>query len=196
MTRSTGNSKHSSSLHPRRDPSSGRRGAGQRVRTTTKLTAPATPIVGKGSRWATGRDVALALVMAIGLSTVFLSPLRFSGTSVPAAVPVSGERVLGASISVPLTVTVSIKNGEQVWRTSVTPTTEMLAEVLARAANVAGSTFEYQSRGSSIYLTRFLDLPDDTTGMWIVRVNGVAVSDLSQVTLEQADEITVERRVI
>lgn len=218
MTRSTGNSKRSSSLRsafakatvdkPRRDPSlrqaqgglSGRRGEPVRKRWVAKAPSPVVAVVAvapvSASRWATGRDVVLALVMAVGLSTVFLSPLRFSHSVAPVATPEASERVLGESISVPLTVTVTIRNDGQVWRTSVTPTTGTLAEVLARSASDAGSSFEYLSRGSSIYLSRFLDLPDDAAGSWTVRVNGAAVTDLSQPVLEQGDEITVERQAI
>lgn len=187
MKRSSGNSKASNS------PVRKRRVAKQAF-SAAITDVPVQPAV--SSRWATGRDVVLALVMAIGLSTVFLSPLRFSPQVASDKPTESPERVLGASITIPLAVSVIIKNDRQEWRSSVTPITGTLAEVLARSANAAGSTFEYSSRGSSIYLTRFLNLRDDQTGVWVVRVNGIAVTDLSQSFLEQADEITVERQAI
>lgn len=145
------------------------------------------------ARWSTGRDVVLALVMAIGLSTVFLSPLRFSADATESSTTtVTPGRILGESIVIPLKVPVSIHLRDQRWQVITSPRFGMLAEALSQAAGAAGSSFEYMSRGSSIYLLRFMKVADDTTGVWIVSINGVATTDLSSPSLEQGDEVVIE----
>jgi len=131
------------------------------------------------------RDVVLALLMAIGLSTVFLSPLRFTGVSVASApTTVGGGRILGEAVTVPLSVQVSIHQGDQQWRVMTSPRGGTLAEALGQAAGAVGSSFAYLSRGSSIYLQQFMNVTNDLTGSWVVRVNGLSISDLSSRPLE------------
>lgn len=144
------------------------------------------------SKSTNGRDMFLALLMAVGLSTVFLSPLRLATvtTDVPESVAKPG-RVLGESVVVTLRVPVSIRLNGQEWKISTAPKYGLLAEVLGQAASAVGTSFEYTSRGSSIYLQRYFKIPDDVTGSWVVSVNGVAVTDLSSRLLEQGDEVRV-----
>lgn len=148
-------------------------------------------VVARNEPVAVWRDVALALVMALGLSSVFLTPLR---TNVPTTTPTGPGRVLGASVTVPLVVEVTLKLDGWTDRSSVEPRDGTLIEVLADVARRRQSTLEYRSRGQSIYLTRFLGRADDTNGVWEVSVNGLSVVDLAQPTLIQGDEVTIEYR--
>ncbi len=141
------------------------------------------------------RDVGLALVMAVGLSTVFLSPLRFSSsTTAVKSTAVTSGRILGNSITVPLTIPVTVRLWSSEWRTVTAPKYGTLTEALSQAAAASQSSFEYVSRGSSIYLQRYLGLSDDLSGRWEVRVNGVLVADLSARPLEQGNEVTLTRQ--
>ncbi|MEK7637369.1 MAG: hypothetical protein AAB402_03230 [Patescibacteria group bacterium] len=140
------------------------------------------------SRRVLWRDIGLTLVMVSGLSMVFLSPFLSANRSMTTA----PDRILGAATAASLTVPVTVRSGDQVRRLISRPQYGTIAEALGQAA--AGSSFEYTSRGSSIYLRRFLNLSNDVTGGWQVRVNGVLVADLSLRSLEQGDQIAVERQ--
>ncbi|MEK7537884.1 MAG: hypothetical protein AAB619_02850 [Patescibacteria group bacterium] len=140
------------------------------------------------SRRAPWRNIGLTLVMTGGLLTVFLSPFLLADRSATA----TPGRILGAATAASLTVPVTVRSGDQVRRLISRPQYGTIAEALGQAA--AGSSFEYTSRGSSIYLRRFLNLSNDVTGGWQVRVNGVLVADLSLRSLEQGDQIAVERQ--
>lgn len=148
-----------------------------------------TPVGGQ-SRRALWTDLSLALIMATGLTTAFFSPLRLT-TSKADAPPVG--RVLGASTAVPLTVPVTVYLEGQRWQYLAQPKSGWLVEVLSWVAAQQQSTFDYLSRGSSMYLHRFLNIADDVSGSWVVRVNGLPVTDLSQVNLQQGDEVVIER---
>ncbi len=150
----------------------------------------ARPTMPPPSRRAPWRNIGLTLVMAGGLSTVFLSPFLLANRSATA----TPGRVFGAATVAPLTVPVTVRSGDRVWRLTVRPQYGTIAEALGQAAAVTQSSFEYTSRGSSIYLRRFLNLSNDVTGGWQVRVNGVLVADLSLRSLEQGDQIAVERQ--
>lgn len=75
----------------------------------------------------------------------------------------------------------------------MTPAPGTLVEVLSKMATAAGSTMEYRSLNTSMYLTKFLGLGDDATGRWRVSINGVTVTDLSLPVLQQGDDIRIER---
>lgn len=126
------------------------------------------------------RDIALALLLAAGLSTAFLAPTQtqhVTENSVP------HPRVLGSSITIPLTVTVAVHAGDIDWRGSIRPVHGTLVEAIAAAASLSGTTFSYSSRGTSIY-------PQEQS---IIHLNGVLVNDLSLPILHQSDTITLEQ---
>ncbi len=135
------------------------------------------------------RDAILALVMAAGLSTVFLSPFHIASTI--KSVPTSG-RILGEATTVPLHIEVVVSDAAQTKRVTVYPTTGTIAQALGQAAAQLQTSFDYTSRGASIYLADFDALPNAVTGTWTVRVNGAAITDLSQQSLAQGDQLTLD----
>lgn len=141
------------------------------------------------SRWSSVTDVGLALVLAAGLSTVFLSPVR-QARPVPASTPSIGK-ILGATISIPLSVPVTISvNGER-NRFVTFPTHGHIAEVLASAAGQAQSSMTYSSRGNSVYLESFLGYSNTASRAWVVTCNGSPVLDLASRQLLQGDELSL-----
>jgi hypothetical protein len=89
----------------------------------------------------------------------------------------------------PLRVSVSVMSPTDTWRTDVQPKQGTVVEALALAAQQAHWPFSYTSRGSSIYLDKF---GPDPVMRWTVRLNGVAITDLTQATLRQGDSLTLE----
>lgn len=134
------------------------------------------------------RDVALALVMALGLTSAFFLPMRS-----PTATPAEG-RVLGAETAGPLTVTVNVHYDTQTVRLDLQPVPATVTNVLAMTAAAMRSSFSYTSRGSAIYLQRFLGQADDASGVWAVQWNGQLLTDLSQLLLGNGDELTIIRQ--
>lgn len=194
MTRSNGKLK-SSKLANRHRAAKQFEGALTVFRPTVVPKLTSQKVVQSTAPWATSRDMVLAFIMALGLSAVFLSPFRFSRLlQADSKTPKTGGQVLGVSISVPLAVQVVIQQADQEWRSMTYPRTGMIAEALSQAAGAAGSSLQYQSRGSSIYLQRLLNLGDDVSGSWMVSVNGAVVTDLSLRSLEQGDEVRAEWR--
>lgn len=139
------------------------------------------------SRWSSVTDVALALVLAAGLSTVFLSPVRQAR---PVPTPSVGK-ILGATISIPLSVPVTISvNGER-NRFVTFPTHGHIAEALASAAGQAQSSMTYSSRGNSVYLESFLGYSNTITQAWVIACNGAPLLDLASRQLMQGDELSL-----
>jgi hypothetical protein len=135
------------------------------------------------------RDVLAALLIAVGLSTVFLSPLTHPNGD-------SREKILGQSIVVPLTVPVTLVNHGNTQTILTYPKYGTLPEALGQAAADQGTNFYYTTRGSSAYLWRFFNQVNDATGGWAVTVNGLVVTDLLSINLRQGDQITAERMVL
>lgn len=129
----------------------------------------------------------LALLLATGLSATFLSPFRYAA---PVAQAQPG-RILGESIVVPLHITVVVQQPDHRWEVTTYPSSGTITEALAQAAGSAQGTLSYVSRGSSIYLQRFMGSANDTTGRWVTRVNGEALTDLSLRQLIQGDEVSI-----
>lgn len=153
---------------------------------------PVVATMKQATRWSTSRDVMLALFLAIGLSSAFFSPLRPRSIAVTPTRTSTG-RILGATTTEPLTINVVATRDQSEWRQTMTPAPRTLIEALSKIATAAGSTMEYRSLNTSMYLTKFLGLGDDTTGRWRVSINGVTVTDLSLPVLQQGDEIRIER---
>ena len=131
--------------------------------------------------------VVLSAILAVGLCSVFIWPLvRWSQPDEP-----TGGTVLGQTISVPLRVEVQVKLDNQTSIMTVSPVHGTLTEVVALTANQASTSFLYQSRGSSIYLSEFAGRTDNQTGHWIVAVNGLTQPDLSQAELRQGDRVLI-----
>lgn len=145
------------------------------------------------SRSSAHRDVLLAVLMAAGLSTVFLSPLRFSkvATTNVQVEPAAG-RILGESIVRPLSVSVTvILSLNQRWQTNASPKTGMIAEALSQVAGRYNRSFTYNSRGDSAYLQSFFNVMNDATGSWSLRLNGLLLNDMNAQYLKQGDELTL-----
>lgn len=130
--------------------------------------------------------------MAVGLTTVFLSPLRVAPTAKETPSTPAAGRILGENIIIPLQVSVSVRMDASQWQTSVSPKNGTLTEALSQVAGAARKPFTYFSRGDSMYLQGFFGRNNDAGGSWVVSVNGLAVSDLSSKALEQGDELLVE----
>lgn len=197
--KSSGSLKHSkasTTIRRRKTPLANRRTGMSRspgITPAQPITMAIAPALSDGpSRWATSRDVVLALVMAVGLTTVFLSPLRVAPTVKETSTTPPAGRILGENIVVPLRVSVSVRMDAHQWQTTVTPQSGTLAEALSQVAGAAHESFTYFSRGESMYLQGFFGRNNDAGGSWVVSVNGLPVSDLSSQALEQADEILVE----
>ncbi len=149
------------------------------------------------SHWATGRDVVLALFMTIGISAVFIFPGRAAHFNVTTPkVAVTREQVLGESIALPLTIPVIMYIGGERSLISTSPKNGTLIEAVSQAAAERGGSLTYVSRGESIYLRSFLNISNDETGSWEIRVNGLVAADISVQTLEQGDEVTITRLTI
>ncbi len=107
----------------------------------------------------------------------------------PVAATLSQGRVLGAAVTVPLNIPVTITHDHQTQRIVAHPLSGTVVESLTQVAAVMQSTFTYTSRGSSIYLQEFLGLQNSTTATWKIFINGAQVTDLTNHTLEQGDDI-------
>ncbi len=98
--------------------------------------------------------------------------------------------ILGVSATQPLQVTVTVSAPFSHASATTILSTGTLTEALARAASALNSSLGYTSRGSSIYLTSFLETSNSPAGHWGIAVNGAPVTDLSLVTLNQGDQVT------
>lgn len=147
---------------------------------TTEVNASSGPLDWKA--------LVMAGLLALGFSSTFLSPvLRIQ------APQRSGGQILGDSGSRPLTVPVTVTNG-QTMTIQTRPASGTVTDALARAAAQLGGSLMYSSRGSSIYLQEYLKTPNDATGQWKVELNGLPLTDLSRPGLTQGDVLTIERQ--
>jgi len=139
------------------------------------------------------RDVAMALLMAVGLSTVFLTPFRFSKVAtIDTPIEQKSGRILGESIVMPLSIPVTVLlSPEQRWETTVSPKTGMIAEALGQVAGRFDRSFTYNSRGDAAFLQSFFTVMNDATGSWSLRLNGLLLTDMNTQYLEQGDELTL-----
>lgn len=135
----------------------------------------------------------MALLMAAGLSTIFLSPLRFSKVATADVTsPSTSGRILGESIDIPLSVPMTIVlSAEQRWETTVSPKSGMIAEALGQVAGRFNRSFTYNSRGDAAFLQSFFNVMNDATGSWSLRLNGLLLTDMNAQYLEQGDELTL-----
>lgn len=153
------------------------------------------PVMPYPPNWHQHRNMWLAVTVTVGLFMAFLtfdSPASNLLLSMATHNP-PGGRILAASNTVPLHVTVRVQFGATSWTTTAQPTYGTIPEVLASIANQTRTAFSYDAPGSSIYLHQFLGRGAEPGSRWKISVNGVEVTDLSQVSLAQGDNLLITR---
>lgn len=129
----------------------------------------------------------IGLVSSLAIVSVVAAVVLLRTAAAP--VQIDGGRILGVSASQPLRVTVSIAQPTGTTQVSTTLATGTVAEALSRAATSLGQDFTYVSRGASIYIASFAGQSNRPISHWQVRVNAVAINDLTQTELKQGDHI-------
>lgn len=132
------------------------------------------------------KALVMAGLLALGFSSTFLGPVWRVQTDQR-----RGGQVLGEIDSQPLTIPVTVAMGEQTVTIVTAPAGGGVTEALSRAAAKLGGELIYDSRGSSIYLTKFLSTANSGVGAWQVRYNDVIMTDLSTTILRQGNRLSI-----